>query len=165
MCAFVGCVSVPCRSGWAVQAFTGWLFFRDVVTAGDHRVALFASNTFDFGGGVGVPGSANAVLADNIGGTGWRITEESGGVLVLRIANTGPRYAFFPASSRDFGCDRQVPGLSTRVGVVELYRGVRWVIREASGVLEFRDVVADTRYAFYPGCGNINPNPTNQRSR
>ncbi len=161
MCLVCACglVLVACHSGWEVQAFTGVLLFRDVVTPGDHRVALFASNTFDFGG-VGVPGSANAVLADNIGGTGWRITEEGGGALMFRVANTGPRHAFFPASSRDFGCPRQVPGLSTRVGVVELYRGVRWVIREASGVLEFRDVVADTRYAFYPGCGNINPEQT-----
>ncbi len=161
MCVLVDCVSVPCRSGWAVQAFTSGLLFRDVITPGDHRVALFASNTFDFGFPArSVLGSASAVLADNIGGTGWRITEESGGVLVLRVANTGPRHAFFPASSWDFGCPRQVPGLSTRVGVVELYRGVRWVIREASGVLEFRDVVANTRYAFYPGCGSINPEQT-----
>jgi hypothetical protein len=89
----------------------------------------------------------------------WMITEESG-VLMFRINGSARRHAFFPGTTMDFGCSNQVSGLSTRLGVVTLYTGVRWVIREADGVLEFRDTVASTRYAFQPGCGNINVSPS-----
>jgi hypothetical protein len=89
----------------------------------------------------------------------WMITEESG-VLVFRFNGTAPRYAFFPNTSMSFGCSNQVSGLSSHTGIVTLYTGVRWVIREVDGVLEFRDMVANTRYAFQPGCGSINVSPS-----
>ncbi len=128
------------------------LLFRDSVTPGDHRVTMFGNATMDIGATQFGNTSDRTIITPGA----WVIREESG-VLVFRINGTAPRYAFFPGTTMDFGCSNQVSGLSTRLGVVTLYTGVRWVIREADGVLEFRDTVANTRYAFQPGCGNINP--------
>jgi hypothetical protein len=145
------------RSGWTASVDTGTnnLVFRDSVTPGDHRVALLASVSRDVGTERHVSGSATSTLA-TLGP--WSITEENGGVLTFRNSNSGNRYVFFPGSSQDFGCANQAPGLNTRIGVVALYAGVRWVIREVNGVLEFRDLVADSRYTFFPGCGSVNVN-------
>ncbi len=130
---------------------------RDNVTAGgDNRLAIIPNLAVNVGIEQRIAGAATVdISAPSL--SPWSVTEENGGALVFRYADTPNFYTFFPGSSSEWGCANQVPGLSTRGGVIVLYTGVRWVIREADGVLEFRDMVANTRHAFYPGCGFNDP--------
>ena len=143
--------------GWqASQAADGSLVFKDLVTAGDHRVVFLPHYSADLGTPQAIPGPTATIPSTF---PGWALTEENG-ILVLRSAGpTDTRYAFYPGSYVDFGCGAQVAGLSTHTGSYTLFRGQRWAVTEENGVLVFRDTLSagDSRYAFYPGCGVQTP--------
>ncbi len=126
---------------------------RDVFTPGaDNRVAMLPGVSKSFGTPRSYPDEGFVDLGVL---SGWLIREESG-VLMFRSSSAPDyRYAFYPGSSvRMLPAIPLCPGAS---GSKELMRGVRWVIRQESGALVFRDLKSsgDYRYAFWPCSGKV----------
>jgi len=140
---------------WKIGTEGEHLVFRDTWSiSGDHRVAVAPRcGNHRSVGSPNHPDSFASTLADF--GT-WKITEENS-ALCFRDTRSGGdhRVAFYPGCGNSTNYGSTSGGIG-RMGDHEYYRGRRWVIREESGILVFRDTLTpgDHRVAFYPGCGN-----------
>lgn len=131
---------------WTVQSESTALCFRDVVSYGDNRYALFVDK------GVRVLGTYNIYPQDSyqhiVTIANW-VIEEVQGWLVFRTNDYTSIFVFFPSSgivNIDPG-DGSAPPCSVSE---TYYAGNRWRIVAENGLLVFRDVLSggDHRFAF-----------------
>jgi hypothetical protein len=151
----IGIGSGSLFENWKIGPEGEHLVFRDSHSTGDHRIAVAPRcGNHKAIGSPNHPDSLSSTLADfGI----WSITEENSALCIRDTRSGGDhRIAFYPGcgNGTNYGSAHNTghrPG-----GDHVYYRGRRWVIREESGVLVFRDTLTpgDHRIALYPNCGN-----------